>query len=146
MDWRWGQTQVDDFDTLRQQATRAAGQAYAPYSGLRVGAALRSGNGQIHCGCNVENAAFPIGGCAERAAIAAAVLAEGPGLRIDKIAIVALAANDAVLPVPPCGACRQALVEFGAETQVGFHATGGQWIVTTAGALLPHGFALPERE
>lgn len=141
-----GHTHMSDFETLRQYATRAADQAYAPYSGLRVGAALRSGSGQIHCGCNVENGALPVGGCAEAAAVAAAVLAEGPGLRIDAIAIIALAADGAVLPVPPCGACRQVLLEFGTETRVGFHATGGQWMVTTAGALLPHCFVMPARE
>lgn len=137
---------MGDFDDLRQDAVRAAGQAYAPYSGLRVGAALRSGSGQVHRGCNVENAALPVGGCAEGAAIAAAVLAEGPGLRIDAIAIVALDADGATLPVPPCGACRQALVEFGTETQVGFLAADGQWSVVTSGALLPHRFVLPGRD
>lgn len=134
---------MDDFDTLRQDATRAAGQAHAPYSGLRVGAALRSGSGQVHRGCNVENAAFPVGGCAERAAIAAAVLAEGPGLRIEAIAVVALAADGTALPVPPCGACRQGLVEFGTETEVCFLAADGRWTVITSGALLPYTFVLP---
>lgn len=146
MAWQWGQMHMNEFDTLRQHATHAAGQAYAPYSRLRVGAALRSGSGQIHCGCNVENGALPVGGCAEVAAVAAAVLAEGRGLRIDAIAIVALAADGTTLPVPPCGACRQVLLEFGTETRVGFHASGGQWIITTAGALLPHCFVMPERE
>lgn len=66
-----------DSDALREAAARAAKQAYAPYSGLRVGAALRSTSGLVYCGCNVENGALPVGACAERAAIAAAVLAEG---------------------------------------------------------------------
>lgn len=131
-------------EQLRQTAAAAAQQAYAPYSGLRVGAALRSASGQIHCGCNVENGALPIGGCAERAALAAAVLAEGPGFRLAAIAVVAFGGDGQTLPVPPCGACRQALVEFGADAAVGFLGADGSWKVTTADALLPHRFVLPE--
>lgn len=136
---------MTDFDQLRQAAARAASQAYAPYSGLRVGAALRSTRGRVHCGCNVENGALPIGGCAERAAIAAAVLAEGPDFRLAAIAVVAIMGDGAALPVPPCGACRQALVEFGAEARVDFLAADGSWTVTTAEALLPYRFVLPQR-
>lgn len=133
-----------DFDKLRQAATGAAGQAYAPYSGLQVGAALLSEAGQIHCGCNVENGALPIGGCAERAAIAAAVVAEGPGFRLAAIAVVAFTADGAAVHVPPCGACRQALIEFGPAAQVGFLGADGQWSMTTSAALLPHYFVLPQ--
>lgn len=134
-----------DSAQLRQAAAEAARQAYAPYSGLRVGAALRSTSGRVYCGCNVENGALPIGGCAERAAIAAAVLAEGPGFRLAAIAVVATEGEGPALPVPPCGACRQALVEFGAGAQVGFLAPDGTWTVMSADALLPHRFVLPER-
>ena len=135
-----------DSDELREAAAQAASQAYAPYSGLRVGAALRSARGLVHCGCNVENGALPVGGCAERAAIAAAVLAEGPRFRLVAIAVVAIEGDDGpALPIPPCGACRQALVEFGAGAQVGFLAPDGSWTVMTADALLPHRFVLPER-
>lgn len=136
-----------DFAQLRDAAAVAARQAYAPYSGLRVGAALRSTSGRVHCGCNVENGALPVGGCAERAAIAAAVMAEGPGFRLAAIAVVAFQGEgeDLALPVPPCGACRQALVEFGADADVGFLAPDGHWTVITADALLPHRFVLPER-
>jgi cytidine deaminase len=131
-----------DSHELREVATRAARQAYAPYSGLRVGAALRSASGSIHCGCNVENGALPVGNCAERAAIAAAVLAEGPGFQLVAIAVVAIMADGPPLPVPPCGACRQALVEFGAGARVGFLSTDGQWRVFSAEDLLPHRFVL----
>ena len=134
-----------DSDELREAAAQAAIQAYAPYSGLRVGAALRSSNGLVHCGCNVENGALPVGGCAERAAIAAAVLAEGPRFRLAAIAVVAIDRDGVALPVPPCGACRQALVEFGAGAQVGFLAPDGNWTVVSADALLPHRFVLSER-
>lgn len=134
-----------DSDALREAAARAAKQAYAPYSGLRVGAALRSTSGLVYCGCNVENGALPVGACAERAAIAAAVLAEGPGFRLAAIAVVATEADGPALPIPPCGACRQALVEFGADARVGFLGPDDNWIVMTADALLPHRFVLPER-
>lgn len=131
-------------DELRQAAAQAARQAYAPCSGWRVGAALRSARGQVYCGCNVENAALPVGGCAERAAIAAAVLAEGPGFRLAGIAVVALAGDSSARPAPPCGACRQALVEFGADARVEFLGADGCWTGTTAAALLPHRFVLSD--
>lgn len=85
--------------------------AYAPYSGFPVGAALLDENGRIHVGCNVENAAYPQGLCAEAAAIGALVAA---GARhITAAAVVAVSARDG-LPVMPCGGCRQRLRELGA--------------------------------
>jgi len=128
---------------LREAAARAARNAYAPYSGLRVGAALRSSSGQVHCGCNVENGALSIGGCAERAAIAAAVVAEGAAFKLEAMAIVATSSDGVALTVSPCGACRQALVEFGPGALIGFHGADGGWTVKTASELLPHVFVLP---
>jgi cytidine deaminase len=88
-------------------AARAASlHAYAPYSRFHVGAAVMDEQGRIHAGCNVENAAYPQGTCAEAAAVAAMVLAGG---RV--IHAVAVAA-DGPLPVTPCGGCRQKLNEF----------------------------------
>lgn len=130
-------------DTLRDAAIHASHSAYAPYSGLRVGAALRSTRGAVYCGCNVENGALPIGGCAERAAIAAAVLAEGPTFRLAEIAVVAYSGDGPALAVPPCGACRQALREFGPDALVGFLAADGRWLTTSVAELLPHAFKLP---
>lgn len=130
-------------NTLREAAARAARNAYAPYSGLRVGAALRSSSGQVHCGCNVENGSLSIGGCAERAAIAAAVVAEGAAIKLEAMAIVATSSDGAALAVSPCGACRQALVEFGPGALIGFLGADGRWTVTTAAELLPHVFVLP---
>ncbi|HET7845575.1 MAG TPA: cytidine deaminase [Xanthomonadales bacterium] len=130
-------------DALHEAAIAAAKQAYAPYSGLSVGAALRSASGNLHRGCNVENGALPIGGCAERAAIASAVLAEGAGFRLSAIAVAAFARDGTPLPVAPCGACRQALIEFGPEARVEFLGPGG-WVATTAHELLPHRFVLPD--
>ncbi len=134
-----------DHQDLRDAAATAALNAYAPYSGLRVGAALLSSSGKVHCGCNVENGALPIGGCAERAAIAAGVLAEGAGFGLAAIAVVAISGDGPALPVSPCGACRQAIVEFGAGANVGFLGPDGIWTVMTARGLLPHGFQLPPR-
>ena len=130
-------------DALHEAAVAAANQAYAPYSGLSVGAALLSATGNVHRGCNVENGALPIGGCAERAAIASAVLAEGAGFRLVAIAVAAFARDGTPLAVAPCGACRQALIEFGPDARVEFLGAGG-WVATTAHDLLPHRFVLPE--
>lgn len=128
---------------LRDLARHAALQAYAPHSGLRVGAALRSASGRTHAGCNVENASFTVGNCAERAAIAAAVLAEGPDVRLVEITVIALDRDGHALPVPPCGACRQALVEFGPEARVEFMGPDGRWQTRRAGDLLPDRFSFP---
>ncbi|MGQ3070769.1 MAG: cytidine deaminase [Ferrovibrionaceae bacterium] len=81
--------------------------AYAPYSRLKVGAALRDERGRIHVGCNVENAAYPLGTCAEAGAIAAMIAAGGK--RFQAVAIVGNGAEACA----PCGGCRQRLYEFG---------------------------------
>ncbi len=92
-----------DWDALKVAAKEAQKNAYAPYSGFKVGAAVSSG-GNIFSGCNVENASFPVGLCAERAAIAAAV---SSGFQeLDALVVYA------DKPVVPCGMCRQALAEF----------------------------------
>lgn len=96
-------TDTIDWDRLREAARRVRKNAYAPYSSIAVGAAVLAG-GEIFAGCNVENASYPVGVCAERAALAAAVAA---GHR--KIDAVVIASER---QLPPCGMCRQALVEF----------------------------------
>lgn len=127
-------------DPLLEAARSARLQAYAPYSRLRVGAAVRSSSGRIYLGCNVENAAFPIGGCAEHHAIVAAVLGEGPQLRLTAVAVAAL--NDAgrEVPIPPCGACRQFIYEFGPEATVSFPGRDGGLVNLPISDLLPHTF------
>lgn len=132
-------------DALHALAVAAAQPAYAPYSHLRVGAALRSASGKTYTGCNVENASFSIGGCAERAAIAAGVQAEGPTFQLAAIAVAAFRDDGQALPITPCGACRQALVEFGADAQVGFRQPDGTWLTVSADALLPYRFTFPDR-
>ena len=108
--------------------------AYAPYSGFRVGAALLAVGGSITDGCNMENASFPAGICAERAALASAV---SRGER----AFVALAiATEARVPTPPCGICRQALVEFSPGLAVISLTRDGQEASWTLATLLPQAF------
>ncbi|HWB72852.1 MAG TPA: cytidine deaminase [Egibacteraceae bacterium] len=97
---------------LLAQARRAQAAAYAPYSRLRVGCALQTADGRIFSGANVESAAYPAGLCAERAALGAAVAA---GAR--EFAALVLVA-DGPGPCPPCGVCRQALVEFAPDLPV----------------------------
>ena len=80
-----GEMSGTDDDTLLARADEARAHAYAPYSGFRVGAAVRDERGNVHTGCNVENAAYPLGTCAETAAIAAMISAAGT--RIDTIAV-----------------------------------------------------------
>lgn len=132
-----------DTESLRALAMRVASQAYAPYSRLQVGAALRSQAGHVYSGCNVENAAYPLGGCAERGAIAMAVQAEGSSFRLAEIAVAAFSHDDRALPVSPCGGCRQALVEFGPEASVSFRQPDGSWVAVSADALLPWRFEFP---
>lgn len=109
--------------------------AYAPYSRFAVGAALRDESGAIHAGCNVENAAYPVGTCAEAGAIAAMIAAGGR-----RIAAILVCAEGAV-PVTPCGACRQRIREF-AGPDVPVHAAGPGGILAchTLEALLPASF------
>ncbi len=100
-------------DDLVAAAVAVARNAYAPYSGFRVGAAIRDGEGRIHAGANVENAAYPQGVCAEAAAISAMVAAGGR-----RIAAIAVAGPGPAL-CTPCGGCRQKIREFAApETPV----------------------------
>jgi len=95
-------------ENLLALAREAAKRSYSPYSGFRVGAALRLTNGEIVTGTNVENVSYGLTICAERAALVQAVSRFGPEIRIIAVAIANL--NDAASQ--PCGACRQVLAEF----------------------------------
>ena len=94
--------------SLLERARRAAQHAYSPYSGFRVGAALRLTNGEIVTGTNVENVSYGLTICAERSALVRAVSQFGPDIRVEAVAV----ANLNAAPSPPCGACRQVLAEF----------------------------------
>ena len=121
--------------SLLDAARRVREAAYAPYSGFKVGAAVRGASGAVHVGCNVENVAYPEGTCAEAGAIAAMVAAGETELI--EVAVIA----DAPQPVPPCGGCRQKLAEFAsAEVSVLLATTDGAQMHTTVGDLLPGRF------
>ncbi len=100
--------QSPDWTPLLEAAWRARSHAHAPYSHFQVGAALLTTAGEIFAGCNVENAAYPVTLCAERGALSAAVAA---GLAPGGL-LAAVVVTDVAELTPPCGACRQALVEF----------------------------------
>lgn len=95
-------------ESLLEQARAAAQNSYSPYSGFKVGAALRLTTGEIVTGTNVENVSYGLTMCAERSALVRAVSEFGPDIRVAAIAVANL--NGAASP--PCGACRQMLVEF----------------------------------
>lgn len=110
--------------------------AYAPYSQFKVGAAVRGRSGRVYAGCNVENAAYPEGTCAEAGAIAAMVAAGETELT--EVAVIA----DCPEPVSPCGGCRQKLAEFGRDdVPVTMATVEGKTATATIGDLLPGSFA-----
>ncbi len=122
-------------DALVAAARAARASAYAPYSRLAVGAAVLDEQGRIHAGCNVENAAYPQGWCAETSALAAMVLAGGR--RVLAVAVCAVAEQ----PVTPCGGCRQKLREFAADDcPVWVGTLDAIQAVHTVGGLLPASF------
>ena len=121
--------------SLRNAAAAVRMNAHAPYSGFRVGAAVRAASGAVYGGCNVENVAYPEGTCAEAGAIAAMVAAGESELA--EVYVIA----DAPMPVSPCGGCRQKLAEFGGgEVRVTMGTTAGAEQVMTLAELLPGAF------
>lgn len=127
--------------SLRSAARAVRSNAYAPYSGFLVGAAIRSRSGGLYIGCNVENAAYPEGTCAEAGAIAAMVAAGDT--EIAEVYVVA----DSPTPVSPCGGCRQKLAEFAEnDTPVTLATMAGEETTTTVGALLPGAFSDQDME
>ena len=124
-------------DAMIEAALAARAQAWAPYSRFRVGAAVRCDRGLVHAGCNVENAAYPQGTCAEAGAIAAMILSGGRA-----ISEVVVAGGDGGTPCMPCGGCRQKIREFaGPGTPVRVVGeTGAVLLVRTLAELLPDSF------
>ncbi|KQO72783.1 cytidine deaminase [Methylobacterium sp. Leaf87] len=124
-----------DLQSLFDAARVARARAYAPYSRFAVGAALRDADGRVHAGCNVENAAYPVGSCAEAGAIAAMVAEGGRAIRT----LLVLGPGPGL--VTPCGACRQRIREFATPGAV-IHVADDDGIRArfTLGALLPDSF------
>ena len=128
-------------DTLFQAAKKAAENAYAPYSKFAVGAAVLTRAGNVYCGCNVENAAYPQGWCAETSALANMI---GAGER--EVAEICVFAERGRLATP-CGGCLQKLAEFGDE-KMRVHLCDENGIAQTCalGDLFPRAFGLEESE
>ena len=118
---------------LVAKAEAAAANAYAPYSNYLVGAVVRTRDGREFAGVNVENAAYPLGVCAEKSAIVAAVSA---GYRPGDLEAIGIAAS-------PCGGCRQWLHEFRVG-EVSYRGDDGELRTTTPAGLLPDTWNLPE--
>jgi cytidine deaminase len=124
---------------LIRAATDARKNAYAPYSGFLVGAAVCAVDGRVFTGCNVENASYGLCNCAERSALFAAI---SGGCRRGELTHLAVVA-DCDGPVSPCGACRQVMIELGGPALVVIQANvRGDIAQTTASALLPGAFSL----
>jgi len=120
---------------LRAAALAVRENAHAPYSNFKVGAALRTVDGAVFVGCNVENVAYPEGTCAEAGALAAMVASGARG--VAELYVVA----DSPDPVPPCGGCRQKLAEFAAsDVMVTLATVAGETHTTRVGDLLPGAF------
>lgn len=130
------QTRNDD-EELIEAAAAAAERAYAPYSSYCVGAAIRTKSGAVYAGCNIENASYPQGWCAEPTALSAMIMAG------EREAAEVCVWADSTRPCTPCGGCRQKLAEFGSpETVVisaGPSGERGRW---TLAELLPEAFSL----
>lgn len=134
---------MTDISSLISQAVAAKNKAYAPYSNHPVGAAVRTLDGSIFSGCNVENAAYPLGSCAEAGAIGQMIvgrenLATSSAPIIDQVVIV----GPSTAPCPPCGGCRQRLREFmGADMTITLCSNTGEILASySLSDLLPHSF------
>jgi cytidine deaminase len=122
------------FDELIERASLAQSQAYAPYSGFKVGAAILTEDGEIYSGCNVENSSYGLTICAERVALFKAI---SEGKRRFKSVVVF---SDRL--AYPCGACLQVLVEFSPEMEVCLASSKGELKRFNLRDLLPKPFAI----
>ena len=144
---------IDD-QTLIDAAIKVRDSAYADYSGYRVGAAIVDDTDRLHVGCNVENASYPLGTCAETGAIAAMVAAGGRRIRTIAVA----GGGETLDECMPCGGCRQRIHEFAdGDTRILLFdgklsdenlsdsnlSDGNGWRSWSIEALLPNGFTLP---
>ena len=124
-----------ELTALFEAAKAAKARAYAPYSRFQVGAAIRAASGRVYAGANVENAAYPVGTCAEAGAIAAMALAG------DREIAEVMVIGDGPELCTPCGGCRQRLREF-CRNATPVHIAGPEGLrrTFTLGELLPHSF------
>ena len=126
-------------EEMLRLALAAREKAYAPYSDYRVGACLEDGDGRLYLGCNVENASYPEGACAETGAVSAMVAAGGRRVR----SLLLVAGGERLCT--PCGGCRQRLAEFAdPETPIAVCGPEGLRARFTMDELLPQSFGLPE--
>ena len=127
-----------DFEGMLGLARDALERAHAPYSRFRVGACLRAASGRLYAGCNVENASYPVGQCAEASAVGAMVTGG------DRVIAEVVLVTERAEPCSPCGRCRQQLSEFAAaDTPIHLCGPEGLRQTITLGQLLPLGFTLP---
>lgn len=126
---------MDIVSKLYDVAKRGRENAYAPYSGFSVGAALLAQSGRVYAGCNVENSSYGLTICAERVALCSAV---AQGERVFEMMIICA---DSI--VPPCGACLQVMAEFGDMEIISFDMEG-KFQRTSLSELLPQSFRLPK--
>ena len=130
-----------DIATLRDAAEAVRRHAYARYSGFHVGAAIEDENGALHTGANVENAAYPLGSCAEANAIGAMISAGGTRIKT----ILVLGGREELEACTPCGGCRQRIAEFAdAETDIILLGESGELTHYSIDTLLPVSFTWPE--
>lgn len=135
----------NDDRVLVKSAIEATNRSYAPYSNFNVGAAVRLDNGIILPGCNQENAAFGVTLCAERTALFSAG-AQYPEAKVEAIAIAAKNADGLLEePIPPCGTCRQAMVETekrsGRRLRILLYGTKHVYVIDGISCLLPLTFS-----
>ena len=129
----------NDDNALLEAAKAVSARAHAPYSNYYVGCAVLDEQGRIHSGCNVENAAYPLGNCAETSAIAAMVAAGGKRI----VAIAAVGGRQNLEACTPCGGCRQRIAEFAdAATRIILLDEAGRPRSCTVEQLLPAVFRL----
>ncbi|MEF2277683.1 cytidine deaminase [Deinococcus sp. YIM 134068] len=125
---------------LLEGAKAAFKQAYVPYSRFRVGAALRTPDGRVFLGANVENASYGLGRCAEQSAVQA--MATAGARKFTDLVVY----SEATPPASPCGGCRQILFEFSPEARVVCVNHHGEVVSGLVRDFLPHGFRLEQRD
>ncbi|WP_274651903.1 cytidine deaminase [Paenibacillus humicola] len=138
-----GDPQAEEWKALLEAAAKARKRAYAPYSRFLVGAALLDGEGRVHLGCNVENAAYGPTNCAERTALFRAV---ADGCRPRSFRAIAVI-GDTPEPITPCGVCRQVLAELCTpDMPVIMSNLQGSRLVSTVSELLPGAFSFHQQD